>query len=229
MRKIVLVTGANRGLGLETVRQLAAGDWQVILGCRDSKAGQRASEGFAGKIDVLTLDVNAASSIANAAGYVQGRYGKLDVLINNAGVLLDDAGSALTVELSMLAATMWTNVYGPWQLTQAMLPNLRKSDLPRVINVSSGAGQLTGNSLGAWAPAYSISKTALNALTCQFAAALPAFAINAVCPGWVRTDMGGDEAPLSVAEGVDSIVWLAGEAPQSLTGKYLRSREEIPW
>jgi len=113
-------------------------------------------------------------------------------------------------------------------VTRAFVPLLRKSKAPRVINVSSSGGQLTGGADG-WAPAYCISKTALNGVTVQLAAALPKFAVNSVCPGWVRTDMGGANASRSVQEGADTIVWLASEAPQDLTGKFLRDREEIPW
>jgi NAD(P)-dependent dehydrogenase (short-subunit alcohol dehydrogenase family) len=113
-------------------------------------------------------------------------------------------------------------------VTRAFVPSLAKSKSPRVINVSSGGGQLTGGADG-WAPAYCISKTALNGVTSQLAAALPKFAINSVCPGWVRTDMGGRNATRSVEEGADTIVWLASEAAQELTGKFLRDRKEIPW
>jgi NAD(P)-dependent dehydrogenase (short-subunit alcohol dehydrogenase family) len=103
-----------------------------------------------------------------------------------------------------------------------------KSKTPRVINVSSGGGQLTGGADG-WAPGYCISKTALNGVTSQLAAALPKFAVNSVCPGWVQTDMGGENATRSVGQGADTIVWLATDAPQNLTGKFLRDRKEIPW
>ncbi len=113
-------------------------------------------------------------------------------------------------------------------MTRAFVPLLSKSKSPRVINVSSGGGQLTGGADG-WAPAYCISKTALNGVTVQLAAALPKFAVNSVCPGWVRTEMGGENASRSVEEGADTIVWLAGEAPQNVTGKFLRDRKEIPW
>ena len=112
--------------------------------------------------------------------------------------------------------------------TQAFLPLLRQSPAPRIINVSSGAGQLDGEPQ-LWAPAYSISKTALNMLTQQFAGALPGYAVNAVCPGGCRTDMGGQEAPHSAADGADTLVWLATEAPQTLTGQFLRARKSIPW
>jgi NAD(P)-dependent dehydrogenase (short-subunit alcohol dehydrogenase family) len=121
-----------------------------------------------------------------------------------------------------------TNTLGPLLVSQAFVPFLKKSDAPRIVNVSSGGGQLTDGADG-WAPAYCISKTALNGVTVQLAAALPKFAVNSVCPGWVRTDMGGSNASRSVAEGASGIVWLAADAPQSLTARFLRDRKVIAW
>jgi NAD(P)-dependent dehydrogenase (short-subunit alcohol dehydrogenase family) len=127
-----------------------------------------------------------------------------------------------------LRKTLETNTLGALRVTRAFVPLLRKSKAPHVINVSSGGGQLTGGADG-WSPAYCISKTALNGVTSQLATALPEFAVNSVCPGWVRTDMGGQGATRSVEEGADTVVWLAADAPQKLTGKFLRDRKEIPW
>src|SRR5205807_9145667 len=124
--------------------------------------------------------------------------------------------------------TLETNTLGPLRVTRAFVPLLRKSKAPRVINVSSGGGQLTGGADG-WAPAYCISKTALNGVTAQLAAALPKLAVNSVCPGWVRTDMGGEGATRSVAEGAATIVWLGTDAPHDLTGKFVKDRKVIPW
>src|SRR5207253_5376957 len=124
--------------------------------------------------------------------------------------------------------TLRTNTLGALLVSQAFVPFLKKSDAPRTVNVSSTGGQLTDGADG-WAPGYCISKTALHGVTSQLAAALPKFAVNSVCPGWVRTDMGGRGATRSVKEGADTIVWLASEAPQELTGKFLRDRKEIPW
>ena len=153
----------------------------------------------------------------------------LDVLVNNAGIIVDgdDANSEISDEL--FRKTVETNTLGPLQMTRAFAPLLGKSKAPRVINVSSGGGQLTGGADG-WAPAYCISKTALNGVTVQLAAALPKFSMNSICSGlgW-RTEMGGENANRSVEEGAETIVWLVGEAPQDLTGKFLRDRKEIPW
>src|ERR687892_2172657 len=134
----------------------------------------------------------------------------------------------LTITPEIFETTLRTNTLGALLVAQAFVPFLQKSDAPRIVNVSSGGGQLADGADG-WAPAYCISKTALNGVTSQLAAALPKFAVNSVCPGWVRTDMGGQGATRSVEEGADTIVWLASDAPQKLTGKFLRDRKEIPW
>ncbi len=151
------------------------------------------------------------------------------MLVNNAGILDDDDLSIFDLDPQRLRRMFETNTIGALLVTQVFLPLLRKSQSGRIINVSSGAGQLTG--MGTWAPAYSISKTALNGVTGQFAAALAdsKIAVNSVCPGWVRTDMGGRQAPRSVEEGADTIVWLAAEAPQTMTGLFVRDRKPIPW
>ena len=152
----------------------------------------------------------------------------LDVLVNNAGVILEGDNSITQLDPETVTKTLQTNTLGPLLVTQAFLPLLAKSKSPRVINVSSGGGQLA-DGMDTWAPAYCLSKTALNAVTCLFAAALPNFSINSVCPGWVRTDMGGANATRSVEEGADTIVWLATEAPTNLTAKFLRDRKVIAW
>ena len=227
-QKIVLVTGAYKGIGLEIVRQLAARGACVYLTARRSEAGEKAAAGIKGDVHFLPLDVTEPSSIEGAARLLARQTDHLDVLINNAAVLLDDSGSVLDLDGETALKTFATNTVGPLLVTQAFHPLLARSAAPRVIQMSSGAGQLA-EGLQDWAPAYSMSKTALNALTQHFAAALPHFAVNAVSPGWVRTDMGGDSAPLSVEQGADTLVWLALDAPQNLTGKFLRERREIAW
>jgi NAD(P)-dependent dehydrogenase (short-subunit alcohol dehydrogenase family) len=152
----------------------------------------------------------------------------LGVLVNNAGIIVDGDNGILEISDELLRKTLETNAPSALRVTRAFVPLLRKSKAPRVINVSSGAGQLTGGADG-WSPAYCISRTALNGVTSQLATALPKFAVNSVCPGWVRTDMGGQGATRSVEEGADTIVWLAAGAPQKLTGKFLRDRKEISW
>ena len=141
---------------------------------------------------------------------------------------MDGDSAVLEISDELLRKTLETNTLGALRVTRAFAPLLAKSKTPRVINVSSGSGELTGDADG-WAPGYCISKTALNGVTSQLAAALPKFAVNSVCPGWVQTDMGGKNATRSVEEGADTIVWLATDAPQNLTDKFLRDRKEIPW
>jgi NAD(P)-dependent dehydrogenase (short-subunit alcohol dehydrogenase family) len=227
-QKIALVTGAYKGIGLEVVRQLAARGARVYLTGRQHEAAKKAAAAIKGDVHFLPLDVSDGASIENTAQAVAKETGHLDILINNAAILLDDGGSVLDLDGETVLNTFATNTVGPLLVTKAFQPLLEKSPSPRVINVSSGAGQLA-EGLQDWAPAYSMSKTALNALTQHFAAALPKFAVNCVSPGWVRTDMGGSSAPLSVEEGADTIVWLALDAPQNLTGKFVRERKEIAW
>jgi NAD(P)-dependent dehydrogenase (short-subunit alcohol dehydrogenase family) len=226
--KTALVTGANKGIGLEVARQLAARGWRVFVGARDAALGEAAAESIEGDAELLELDVTQPASIAKAVREMGAHISQLDVLVNNAAILEDGDSSVLSLSPEIARCTMETNVLGPLRVTQAFVPLLRASSDARVVNVSSVAGQLAGD-LHSFAPAYSISKTALNGLTVQLAAALSGIAVNAISPGWVRTDMGGANAPRSVEEGAAGIVWLAAEAPQSLTGKFLRDREVIDW
>jgi len=229
--KTALVTGANKGIGYEVARQLATKGFHVFVGARNAKAGRKAAEDIAkpsGKATFLEIDVADSNSVTTAAREFSNIADHLDVLVNNAGIIVDGDNAILEISDDLLRKTLETNTLGALRVTRAFAPLLRKSKAPRVINVSSGGGQLTGGADG-WAPAYCISKTALNGVTVQLEAALPKFAVNSVCPGWVRTEMGGENASRSVEEGAETIVWLASEAPQDLTGKFLRDRNEIPW
>ncbi|HJT20038.1 MAG TPA: SDR family oxidoreductase [Nitrospira sp.] len=229
MPGIALVTGANKGIGLEVVRQLAARQWRVFLTGRSLAAVRKAASTIGPLVKPVPLDVTSRVSIDAALHNVSQAVDHLDVLVNNAGILDHDEGSVFDLPGERLRRMFETNTIGPLLVTQAFLPVLRKSEAGRIINVSSGAGQLSD--MDTWAPAYSISKTALNGVTAQFAAALKGsnIAVNSVCPGWVKTDMGGGEAPRSVEQGADSIVWLATEAPASLTGRFIKDRRPIPW
>ncbi len=229
--KTVLITGANKGIGREVARQLATKGLHAFVGARNAKAGRKAAEEIANrgaKATFLEIDVADNDSVTNAAREFSNIEDHLDVLVNNAGIIVDGDNAILEVSGDLLRKTLETNTLGALRVTRAFAPLLRKSKAPRVINVSSGGGQLTGGADG-WAPIYCISKTALNGVTVQLAAALPKFAVNSVCPGWVRTEMGGENASRSVEEGAETIVWLASHAPQDLTGKFLRDRKEIPW
>ena len=235
-QRIALVTGANKGIGFEVVRQLARKRFRVFLGARKPDAGSAAAEKLSregdeehyGEVTFLEIDVSKPDSILRAAEEFGKQSDRLDALVNNAGVLLDDDKDVLAMTPEIFEATLRTNVLGALAMAQAFVPFLKKSGAPRIVNVSSTGGQLTDGADG-WAPAYCISKTALNGVTSQLAYALPKFAVNSVCPGWVRTDMGGANATRSVAEGASGIVWLASDAPQNGTGKFWRDRKIIPW
>jgi NAD(P)-dependent dehydrogenase (short-subunit alcohol dehydrogenase family) len=229
MPGIALVTGANKGIGLEVVRQLATRGWRVFLTGRSLAAVRKAASPLGPSVVPVPLDITSRISIEAAFSVVAQAVNHLDVLVNNAGILDHDEGSVFELHPQRLRRMFETNTIGPLLVSQTFLPLLRKSESGRIINVSSEAGQLSD--MGTWAPAYSISKTALNGVTGQFAAALrdSNIAVNSVCPGWVKTDMGGHEAPLTVEQGADTIVWLATEAPQSMTGLFIRDRKPIPW
>ena len=229
MPGIALVTGANKGIGLEVVRQLATRGWRVFLTGRSLAAVRKAASPLGPSVVPVPLDITSRISIEAAFSVVSQAVNHLDVLVNNAGILDHDEGSVFELHPQRLRRMFETNTIGPLLVSQTFLPLIRKSESGRIINVSSGAGQLSD--MGTWAPAYSISKTALNGVTGQFAAALrdSNIAVNSVCPGWVKTDMGGHEAPLTVEQGADTIVWLATEAPLSMTGLFIRDRKPIPW
>jgi NAD(P)-dependent dehydrogenase (short-subunit alcohol dehydrogenase family) len=242
-QRVALVTGANKGIGFEVVRQLAREGFRVFLGAREEKAGQAAAEklnkesgspdsglvtGHTSLVTFLKIDITNIDSIKRATDEFSKQSDRLDALVNNAGILLDDDKDVLTTTPEIFETTLRTNTLGALLVSQAFVPFLKSSDAPRIVNVSSGGGQLADGADG-WAPTYCISKTALNGVTVQLAAALPKFAVNSVCPGWVRTDMGGSNATRSVAEGASGIVWLAAEAPQKETGKFWRDRKIIPW
>lgn len=222
MAKVILVTGGNRGIGYEICRQLAIKGHTIILGARNTNIDVPFDA------DIVQLDVTNPDNIAACSRYIDQKYGKLDVLINNAGMLEGSEGS-LDVELAIVRSTMETNFFAAWQLTRSCLTLLKKSDQGRIVNMSSGMGAMDGLGSGGYA-AYRLSKAALNALTIQLTADLSStnIKVNAMCPGWVRTAMGGEGAPRTVIEGADTAVWLA-DAREIPNGKFLRDREIIPW
>jgi NAD(P)-dependent dehydrogenase (short-subunit alcohol dehydrogenase family) len=224
---VSLVTGANRGIGREVCRQLADLGHTVLLTARDDAAAVAAARGIRGVVP-LRLDVTDTSSIAAAASSVRDRFGRLDVLVNNAAITYDTWQHAISADLGVVREAAETNLYGPWQLIEEFLPLLRTSEHPRIVNVSSEAGSLT--SMGGGTPAYTVTKAALNALTRMIAAELRGdhILVNAVCPGWVATDMGGPDGR-PVTDGAASIVWAATLPDDGPTGGFFRDGRPLPW
>lgn len=228
MKPVILITGATRGIGCAAAGQLVARGAHVIIGSRDEKrAAEAAAKVGCGTASVV-LDITDQASVDAAVKEIAQQFGRLDVLVNNSAILLDHYQSLLDVKPEVLLETLNTNVVGTLRVSQAFAPLLSKSEAPRIVNVSSGAGQLDGEPQ-AWAPAYCISKTALNMLTQQLTAALPEAMVNSMCPGWCRTEMGGSEAPRTPDEGADTLTWLALDAPYTLRGKFVKDRAVIPW
>jgi NAD(P)-dependent dehydrogenase (short-subunit alcohol dehydrogenase family) len=230
--KVALVTGANRGMGLETCRALAQRGYQVVLTSRDQRLGQQATQSLVQQglsVTSFPLDVTDEGSIQHLKRALEERFGGVDVLVNNAAIYPEDGRSVLEVELETLRATMETNFYGSLLLCQAWVPGMMTRGYGRVVNVSSGAGQLSA--MGDYAPAYSASKAALNALTRMVSDAARGanVLVNAVDPGWVRTRMGGPAASRSVEQGIDTIVWLATLPDRGPTGGFFYDRQPIPW
>ena len=230
--RIALVTGANRGLGLGTARELLRRGLRVVLAGRDEEATERARRSLGGDdASSLTvrLDVTDVASIAAARRTIADRFGEVDVLVNNAAVLLAENDGVLATPLAAYRDTFEANVFGVVETCRVFVPPMAKRRWGRVVNVSSSAGQLS--TMSTWAPAYSISKSALNAFTKMLAESYSrrGVLVNSVDPGWVRTDMGGRSAPRSIEEGVDSIVWLATLPDDGPTGGFFRDRQPIDW
>ena len=219
---VALVSGANRGIGREIAERLAADHGYTVL------AGTRrpGADAPAAKVIEVALDVADPRSVGALRERVAADPGRLDVLVNNAGVYGGPDGAA-DYDLEAARRVLEVNTFGPWRLIQAFLPLLRASAAPRIVNVSSGSGQLA--EMGGGHAAYRLSKAALNALTRTLAADEPGLMVNAVCPGWVRTEMGGSAAPRSVREGAETAVWLATLPAGGPSGGFFRDREPIPW
>jgi NAD(P)-dependent dehydrogenase (short-subunit alcohol dehydrogenase family) len=238
--KIALVTGANKGLGFEISRQLGKLGMTVIVGARDKKRGLAAVEKLKAEgIDAhsLIIDVSHEPSVDRAAAFIGQEYGRLDILVNNAGIMEEKTFTPSTLPHDILHDVFDTNFFGVVSVTQAMIPLLKKSEAGRIVNISSSLGSLTLQSdpAGPFADfkflAYDSSKAALNALTIHFAHELrgTAIKVNSACPGWVKTDLGGAEAPGTVEEGADTPVWLATLPADGPSGGFFNSRKPVPW
>lgn len=222
--RTAVVTGGNKGIGFELCRQLAARDVRVVLAARDEARGRAAAARLPG-VEVRQLDVTDEASVARFAAELDA----VDILINNAGVALDKWRSALDLDLATLRATLETNVIGAFAVTRALAPLLRASGRGRIVNVSSALGSLHG--MTGMTLAYRMSKTALNALTRVLADELRAdgVLVNSACPGWVRTELGGPDAPRAVQDATDTVLWLATLPDDGPTGGFYRDRAVVPW
>jgi NAD(P)-dependent dehydrogenase (short-subunit alcohol dehydrogenase family) len=232
-QRVALVTGGNRGIGLEICRRLAQHGLTVVLTARDAAKGKAAVKALQdGGLDVefQRLDVTSCRSIRACAATVAERRGRIDVLVNNAGVLLDPRGSRfLDSKLDTYRDTLETNFFGPLQLAQSVVPLMKAKRYGRIVNLSSGLGQL--EDMGAGTPAYRVSKTALNALTRVLAAEFREsnILVNSMCPGWVKTGMGGDHAPRTPEQAAETAVWLATLPDDGPTGGFFRDRKPVAW
>lgn len=244
MSKIALVTGANKGIGFETVKQLAEQGVTVLLAARNKERGEAAAASLKEKgLDVtfLQLDVDNPADFKTAYAYIESTYGKLDILVNNAGIQIEETNwgtnTSTTIGIDVLKKTFDTNFFNLVDLTNTLLPLIRKSDAGRIVHLSSILGSLTLHAdpnspiYASKLFAYDASKTAVNAYTVHLAAALADtnIKVNAAHPGWVKTDMGTDAAPMNVADGAKTSVALALLGNDGPTGKYIHLGEELPW
>ena len=230
-QRVALVTGANRGIGLEVVRQLAARGLVAVLGSRDPAKGEAAAGRVAGdgrRVVPVQLDVSDPGSVERAATRMREELGRLDILVNNAAILYDTWQRAASADLEVVREALETNLFGAWRTCQACLPLLRAGGHGRVVNVSSEAASLDG--MGGGTPAYSLSKVGLNALTRMLAAELrrDRILVNAVCPGWVATDMGGPGGR-PVGQGAASVLWAALLPDDGPTGGFFRDGRPLRW
>ncbi len=231
--RVAVVSGGNKGIGLEICRQLAGTGVNVVLTARNADRGTRAAKALQREgLNVIyhPLEVTSPDAIGTLADYMTRSHGRCDILVNNAGIALKgSAASLLQTKIEDFETTLATNFYAPLRLCQALVPLMRKRGYGRVVNLSSGMGQLDEMSDG-WA-AYRVSKTALNALTRMVADATrgEGILVNSVCPGWVRTDMGGSSATRGVEKGAQTAVWLASLPDDGPTGGFFRDRQPIPW
>ena len=228
--RVALISGGNRGIGREIARQLAGQSYRVVIGSRELAKGEEAAHELGQNVTAVQLDVTDEDSIIAAVASVERDLERLDVLVNNAGIVGGGwSSNAVDADLDEVRRTLETNLFGAWRLIEAALPLMRKNGYGRIVNISSGMGQLSD--MGGHSPAYRLSKTGLNVLTRMLTAELGEenILVNSVCPGWVRTDMGTQSARVSVEEGADTPVWLATLPDDGPRGGFFRNREPIPW
>jgi NAD(P)-dependent dehydrogenase (short-subunit alcohol dehydrogenase family) len=227
--RVALVSGANRGIGLEICRQLAERGLTVILGSRDEEKGRRAAEDLSGNVVARQLDVTDWGSVGRLASSVREDFRHIDVLVNNAGISNDDGQSGTEADLGRVQEALEANLLGAWRLCEVAIPHMKREGYGRIVNVSTGLAAL--EDMGGGSPGYRISKTGLNALTRILASELrgSGILVNAVNPGWVQTDMGGVGATRSVQEGADGVVWAATLPNNGPTGGFFRDRRHVAW
>ncbi len=232
-KRIAIVTGGNRGLGLEIARQLMKADAFVVVGCRDKPKCDIVLETLKREgpnVDAHPLDVNDTKTVKRFVEYVEKQHGSPSILVNNAGVYPEATTSRVEdTPTSVWRETFETNLFGAVRMCREILPLMKKLRYGRIVNISSGLGQL--HQMGEGSPAYRVSKASLNALTRTLAAEVAGSGIlvNSMSPGWVKTDMGGEDAPRSVEEGADTAVWLCLLPSNGPTGQFFRDRKPIPW
>jgi NAD(P)-dependent dehydrogenase (short-subunit alcohol dehydrogenase family) len=229
---VALVSGGNRGIGRDVVRQLGERGITVVLGSRDLKRGEKAAAELEAKglrIVAKQLDIRDEASVERVARELEEEFGRVDILVNNAGITDPWRGTAEDADFDAVKDVLETNLFGGWRLAKAVIPLMRRNGYGRIVNLSSGMGQLSD--MGGHSPGYRVSKTGLNALTRMLASELAGenILVNSVCPGWVRTDMGGPGARRSVEEGADTPVWLATLPDGGPSGGFFRDRAPIPW
>lgn len=232
-QKVAIVTGGNRGLGLEICRQLAQKDIQVILTARNAEKGEAAvytlsQEGY--KVDFYPLDIGNSQHIQALLTYVKNKFNRLDILINNAGIYLDQHQPALSIDSNIILQAVEIDVCGTFAMSQAVIPIMQENNYGRIVNLSSSSSLIT-NMKDDVGLSYKICKTAINAITVVLSNAVTNYniLINAVTPGWVRTDMGGEQAPLSLQEGADTPVWLATLSDDGPSGRLFSKRKPLDW
>ena len=227
--RIALVSGGNRGIGMEICRQLAERGLTVILGSRDEESGRAAAESLSGNVAVHQLDVSDERSVGRLASFVADEFGRLDILVNNAGISNDEGQRGIDADLDRVREALEANLLGAWRLCEVSIPLMQRNGYGRIVNMSTGLAAL--EDMGGGSPAYRVSKTALNALTRILASELRGngILVNSVCPGWVQTDMGGSSAPRPVEDGADTPVWAATLPNNGPTGGFFRDRRPIAW
>jgi NAD(P)-dependent dehydrogenase (short-subunit alcohol dehydrogenase family) len=227
--RVALVSGGNRGIGLEIVRQLVDRSITTILGSRNEESGRRAAEGLSGNVVVHQLDVSDEKSVDRLSRSVEEEFGRLDVLVNNAAISNDDGQRGVDADLDRVREALETNLLGAWRLCEVAIPHMQRHGYGRIVNISTGMAAL--EDMGGGSPGYRVSKTGLNALTRILASELrgSGILVNSVEPGWVQTDMGGSRAPRPVREGAEGAVWAATLPNNGPTGGFFRDRRPIPW